>query len=48
VHLKKAQYERWLVDARIFQETWAEDSESWFYYNSETGEALWEPSAIGT
>lgn len=45
--LRKAQREQWIRDARHFKETWADDSESWFYYNEETGEALWEPSAMG-
>jgi hypothetical protein len=31
------QRERWIADARIYKETWADDSESWFYYNEETG-----------
>ena len=45
--LKKQQRERWIENARLFKETWADDSESWFYFNESTGEARWEPSALG-
>lgn len=40
--LKQEQRAQWIADARLFKETWAEDSESWFYYNEETGEALFD------
>jgi len=45
--LRRIQRVEWIADARHFKETWADDSESWFYYNEATGEALWEPSALG-
>ena len=45
--LRRMQRDQWVADARHFKETWADDSESWFYYNEATGEALWEPSAMG-
>lgn len=45
--LEKARYLAWLSSARSWQEIWAEDSESWFYFNAATGEALWEPPRDG-
>ena len=34
-------------DARIWQETWSEESNAWFYHNKETEEAKWEPPEGG-
>mmetsp|Transcript_26383 Transcript_26383/g.39144 ORF Transcript_26383/g.39144 Transcript_26383/m.39144 type:complete len:1064 (+) Transcript_26383:160-3351(+) len=38
---------RWITNAQMWKEMWAEDSGTWFYMNDSTGEALWEPPAVG-
>ncbi|GMH70342.1 hypothetical protein TL16_g05387 [Triparma laevis f. inornata] len=34
-------------DSRMWQETWSEESNAWFYHNRETEEAKWEPPDCG-
>ena len=36
-----------MADSRAWQETWSEESNSWFYYNAETDQAVWEPPSSG-
>jgi hypothetical protein len=45
--LQQERLERWVMDATTWKEIWSEDSGTWFYLNSATEEALWEPPAIG-
>jgi len=39
--------ENMMTDARLWTETWSEDANTWFYHNSQTDEALWEPPTGG-
>lgn len=39
--------EVWVSNASMWKEMWAEDSGTWFYFNEETQEALWEPPPDG-
>jgi hypothetical protein len=45
--LEKARFQSWVAVARSVQELWSEESNCWFYYNSQSGEALWEPPREG-
>jgi hypothetical protein len=36
-----------MSDARMWQETWSEDQNAWFYLNGSTDEAVWEPPNEG-
>ena len=36
-----------MQDARMWQETWSEDQNAWFYLHEETQEAMWEPPTDG-
>ena len=48
--VKKMQDEKntfMMNDARLWTETWSEDANTWFYHNSQTDEALWEPPPGG-
>jgi hypothetical protein len=45
--LEKARFQSWVTAARMVQELWSEESNCWFYYNSTTGDALWEPPREG-
>ncbi|KAF4031111.1 putative WW domain-containing protein [Phytophthora infestans] len=38
---------RLMLQAQIWIEYWNDDAAKWFYYNQETGEALWAPPATG-
>jgi hypothetical protein len=37
----------WISQARVWTETWSEESQSYFYYNNGTGESIWEPEKEG-
>mmetsp|Transcript_36750 Transcript_36750/g.68371 ORF Transcript_36750/g.68371 Transcript_36750/m.68371 type:complete len:1025 (+) Transcript_36750:67-3141(+) len=45
--LKEQQFDTWVTNAMAWKEMWAEDSSSWFYFNEQSEEALWEPPAGG-
>lgn len=45
--LKEQQFDTWVANAMAWKEMWAEDSSSWFYFNEQSEEALWEPPAGG-
>ncbi|KAH7484581.1 Abnormal spindle-like microcephaly-associated protein-like protein [Phytophthora ramorum] len=45
--LRQERAARFVLQARTWVEYWNEDSAKWFYYNQETGEALWAPPATG-
>lgn len=45
--LRAERRERWIAEARTWQEMWSDESAAWFYLNIVTGDALWEPSAEG-
>jgi hypothetical protein len=45
--LREQQFNKWVANAMAWKEMWAEDSGSWFYFNDETEEALWEPPSGG-
>jgi hypothetical protein len=45
--LKERRFDTWVANAMTWKEMWAEDSSSWFYFNEQTEEALWEPPAGG-
>ncbi|EGZ17482.1 hypothetical protein PHYSODRAFT_500042 [Phytophthora sojae] len=45
--LRQERAARFVLQARTWVEYWSEDSAKWFYYNQETGEALWAPPATG-
>lgn len=38
---------RWIEDARKWQEMWSDEGGCWFYLNIETGVSQWEPSKEG-
>ena len=45
--LKIEQREMWIVDARKCQEMWSEESGTWFYLDTETNLAEWNPNRRG-
>ena len=45
--LRELRFNALVVNAISWKEMWAEDSNSWFYYNEQTQEALWEPPVGG-
>jgi hypothetical protein len=45
--LREQQFDTWVAAAIAWKEMWAEDSSSWFYFNDQTEEALWEPPSGG-
>ena len=45
--MKKERFEKWVADAKLWQETWEEESEMWFFLHRDTGESTWEPAKTG-
>lgn len=45
--LQQERIDRWVIDASTWKEIWSEDSGAWFYLNTITEEALWEPPPVG-
>ncbi|KAG7380284.1 hypothetical protein PHYPSEUDO_007560 [Phytophthora pseudosyringae] len=45
--LRQERAARFVVQARTWVEYWNDEAAKWFYYNQETGEALWAPPATG-
>lgn len=45
--MKEDRYDEWIAMAKRWQEMWSDDTQTWFYFNAETNEALWEPSRDG-
>ncbi|ETI45687.1 hypothetical protein F442_09734 [Phytophthora nicotianae P10297] len=45
--LREERAARFVLQARTWVEYWNDDATKWFYYNQETGEALWAPPATG-
>lgn len=45
--MRRTRMELWLRDARSWIEMWSEDSKQFFYLNSQSGDALWEPPSTG-
>lgn len=45
--LREQRFNTLVVNAMAWKEMWAEDTGSWFYFNDQTEEALWEPPAGG-
>ncbi|KAK1945888.1 Abnormal spindle-like microcephaly-associated [Phytophthora citrophthora] len=45
--LRQERVARFVLQARTWVEYWNDDTAKWFYYNQETGEALWAPPATG-
>ena len=43
----KDKIEFMITDSRLWQETWSEDANAWFYLNADSGEAIWEPPKGG-
>ena len=39
--------DKWISDAKVWQEMWDEDQQMWYYFNSATEDTLWEPSPQG-
>ncbi|KAH9194227.1 hypothetical protein AeNC1_003806 [Aphanomyces euteiches] len=36
-----------VADSRVWSQFWSEDANAFFFYHSQTGEAIWEPPDIG-
>eukprot|EP01038_Epipyxis_sp_PR26KG_P006367 gene6367-8768_t len=45
--LKKNRFDKWVADAKRYQEMWSDEASTWYYYNASNGESLWEPSSEG-
>lgn len=45
--MRRARMDLWLRDSRTWIEMWSDDSKQFFYLNSQSGEALWEPPSVG-
>ncbi|KAG6971471.1 hypothetical protein JG687_00001990 [Phytophthora cactorum] len=45
--LRQERAARYVLQAQTWVEYWNDDAAKWFYYNQETGEALWAPPATG-
>ena len=45
--MRRARMDLWLRDARSWIEMWSDDSKQFFYLNSQSGDALWEPPSVG-
>ncbi|POM60648.1 hypothetical protein PHPALM_30467 [Phytophthora palmivora] len=45
--LRQERVARFVLQARTWVEYWNEEAAKWFYYNHETGEALWAPPSTG-
>lgn len=45
--LREQRFNALVMNAMAWKEMWAEDSSSWFYFNEQTEEALWEPPSGG-
>lgn len=45
--LQQERTDQWITDASCWKEIWSEDSGAWFYMNTITEEALWEPPSLG-
>eukprot|EP00644_Phytophthora_capsici_P002729 jgi/Phyca11/19973/fgenesh1_pg.PHYCAscaffold_55_\ len=45
--LRQERVARFVLQARTWVEYWNDEAAKWFYYNQETGEALWAPPATG-
>lgn len=45
--LSKHRRDRWIAMARLWQEMWSEEQQTWYYSNTSTGEAIWEPTRDG-
>jgi hypothetical protein len=45
--LIRERYEFMLYNARMWQESWSDSDNAWYYVNVETGESAWEPPASG-
>ncbi|KAG3116534.1 hypothetical protein PI124_g4826 [Phytophthora idaei] len=45
--LRQERAARFVLQAQTWVEYWNDDAAKWFYYNQETGEALWAPPATG-
>jgi len=45
--MRRARMDLWLRDARTWIEMWSDDSKQFFYLNSQSGDALWEPPPVG-
>ncbi|KAE9040934.1 hypothetical protein PR003_g5000 [Phytophthora rubi] len=45
--LRQERVAQFILQAQTWVEYWNDDSAKWFYYNQETGEALWAPPATG-
>jgi hypothetical protein len=47
VQLLQERMDNWIAQARLYTEIWSDDTQSYFYYNNQTGESIWEPDAGG-
>eukprot|EP00567_Pseudictyota_dubia_P018134 CAMPEP_0197439178 /NCGR_PEP_ID=MMETSP1175-20131217/5984_1 /TAXON_ID=1003142 /ORGANISM="Triceratium dubium, Strain CCMP147" /LENGTH=916 /DNA_ID=CAMNT_0042969043 /DNA_START=547 /DNA_END=3297 /DNA_ORIENTATION=+ len=45
--LRRDDQDDMMQTARQWQEMWSDDSETWFYYNADKNESLWEPPETG-
>lgn len=46
-NLTDARMKKWLHDARMWRETWSDESSAWYYIHTANHEALWEPPPDG-
>ena len=46
-YMDKERTEGMVSEAHKWKEAWSEDAATWYYYNEESNESLWEPPSTG-